>query len=306
MTQPVIFFTNYSSQLQDSELSSARLLENYVRDLSANERFTEDWLIQARNYLLQAIRDLDINERNIIQQNYTVWNREYTNIIVRFDSENSEAKKYVIWAHYDWHDELPWADDNASWVAWILEIARLIQENRFVFADKTIELVFYSTEELPYFWTTDMWSYKHASTNPDIELAIILEMIGYFSDEAWSQSYPFWFMKYLYWDQWNFIALASNFENMSSVRDVKKYFQAFLQKQNEVVVQSINAPNIVQWISFSDHRNYWKFDTPAFMVTDTAFYRNKNYHTAQDTYEKLDYNKMKSVVDATLITLENL
>jgi hypothetical protein len=56
-------------------------------------------------------------------------------------------------------------------------------------------------------------------------------------------------------------------------------------------------------IDFSDHRNYWAFDYPAIMITDTAFYRNKNYHEQSDTMETLDLNRMGEVIRAMLVAV---
>jgi len=61
-------------------------------------------------------------------------------------------------------------------------------------------------------------------------------------------------------------------------------------------VYSISAPSIVPGIDFSDHRNYWRVGYDAVMITDTAFYRNRNYHTARDTADTLDYGRMAMVV----------
>lgn len=62
-------------------------------------------------------------------------------------------------------------------------------------------------------------------------------------------------------------------------------------------VYSINAPQSIPGVDFSDQRNYWHAGYPAVMITDTAFYRNRNYHTAHDTAEKLDYKRMAMVVE---------
>ncbi len=59
----------------------------------------------------------------------------------------------------------------------------------------------------------------------------------------------------------------------------------------------MNGPANFYGIGFSDHRNYWHFDFPAVMVTDTAFLRNPAYHTAEDTHDKLNYVKMAQVID---------
>lgn len=61
-------------------------------------------------------------------------------------------------------------------------------------------------------------------------------------------------------------------------------------------VRSINVPQKAFGIDLSDHRNYWAFDFPAVMVTDTSFFRNKNYHESTDTPDKLDYQRMAEVV----------
>jgi hypothetical protein len=61
-------------------------------------------------------------------------------------------------------------------------------------------------------------------------------------------------------------------------------------------VYSFTGPRLVVGIGLSDHRNYWSQGYRAVMVTDTAFYRNRNYHTVRDTAETLDYARMALVV----------
>jgi hypothetical protein len=62
-------------------------------------------------------------------------------------------------------------------------------------------------------------------------------------------------------------------------------------------VRSVNAPGFIPGIDFSDHLAYWNQGYPALMVTDTAFYRNPRYHTADDLPDTLDYRRMALVVD---------
>ena len=83
---------------------------------------------------------------------------------------------------------------------------------------------------------------------------------------------------------------------------MKKSFNAIKELSN----YSINAPAAVPGIDFSDHRNYWSHDWPAVMVSDTAFYRNLEYHKPGDTPDRLDYYKMKLVVDGTFNSILNL
>ena len=71
-------------------------------------------------------------------------------------------------------------------------------------------------------------------------------------------------------------------------------------------VYSINAPQFITGVDFSDQRNYWHAGYNAVMITDTAFYRNLNYHTAQDTAEKLDYKRMALVVEGVYAAVTDL
>ena len=70
-----------------------------------------------------------------------------------------------------------------------------------------------------------------------------------------------------------------------------------LKTSSNLPVYSMNAPTFIPGIDFSDHQNYWKFDFPSVMITDTAFYRSNNYHTTNDTPDTLDYKKMAKVLE---------
>ena len=56
----------------------------------------------------------------------------------------------------------------------------------------------------------------------------------------------------------------------------------------------------------SDHSPFWDVGLPAVMITDTAFFRNSNYHTPQDTFDTLDYLFMAELVKSLLVTLKEL
>jgi hypothetical protein len=57
------------------------------------------------------------------------------------------------------------------------------------------------------------------------------------------------------------------------------------------------VPAAVEGVDFSDHLNYWSEGFQAFMITDTAFFRNTAYHKAGDTADTLDYGRMSAVID---------
>ena len=208
---------------------------------------------------------------------------------------NLTKQKVVIWAHYDVHWNLPWADDNASWIAWLLEIARLIN-NKDLDLDYWIEFVAYILEEMPYFRTENMWSAIHSKSlkdaNTKVKLMISLEMIGYFTDSENSQKYPLKQMKLYYPDKWNFIAVVWKFWQSIITKKVKNN----IQQVSDIPAYSLNWFSFIRWIDNSDHRNYWNDWYKAVMITDTSFYRNPNYHKAWDTINTIDFDKMSEVV----------
>ncbi|MGI9381043.1 MAG: M28 family peptidase, partial [Methyloligellaceae bacterium] len=229
------------------------------------------------------------------EQAYELRGETYRNLICAFGPE--DAPRVVIGAHYDVHfNNNPGADDNASGIAAIVELARLIKEHEPVLSHR-IELVAFTLEEQPHFQTSDMGSYQYAEKlfrkNVPVKLMISVEMIGYFSDIPASQSYPTSFLKLLYPGRGNFIGVVGQALDRTIVKRAKR----LLTVSPDLPVYSINAPAFIPGIDRSDHRNFWRFNFPAVMITDTANFRNPNYHTANDRPETLDYEKMKFVVE---------
>ncbi|HEY5993811.1 MAG TPA: M28 family peptidase [Gallionellaceae bacterium] len=224
-------------------------------------------------------------------QEFQAEGETYRNIIARFGPE--QGALLVIGAHYDSFDATPGADDNASGVAGLIELARLLAQQP---QHRCIELVAYTLEEPPFFSTADMGSARHAHALREqgrvVELMFSLEMIGYFSDAPGSQAYPIPGLGLFYPERGNFIALAGDFGNFGTMRRVK----ALMQGASPLPVLSINAPRSVPGIDYSDHRCYWAEGYPAIMVTDTSFYRNRCYHLLGDTWDTLDYGRMAQVV----------
>jgi len=204
-----------------------------------------------------------------------------------------DGKRIVVGAHYDSCGDTPGADDNASGVAGLIELAYLINSTPDV---GEVELVAYSLEEPPFFRTKEMGSFFHAQSlvddKIDVQGVIILEMIGYYSDKPGSQDAPIILLKLLYPSRGNYIFVVGQLSQRAFTKQVK----VGMRGATELDVFSISAPRIVPGIDFSDHLNYWLHDINAVMVTDTSFYRNKAYHTPLDTYDTLDYNRMGNAV----------
>ena len=227
----------------------------------------------------------------VSEQPFEVAGRMYRNVIAWFGPDTQE--RIVVGAHYDAAGPQPGADDNASGVAGLIELAYLLREVRLPLG---VELVAFTLEEQPHFRTVQMGSAVHAASlrqqNIPVRVMFSLEMIGYFTDAPQSQRFPFPFLAAFYPSQGNFIAIVGNLGQGLVVRSLKKA----MQSASPLPVYSINAPQFVPGIDFSDHRNYWQAGYNAVMVTDTAFYRNPHYHTLQDTPDKLNYERMAMVV----------
>lgn len=218
----------------------------------------------------------------------------YHNIIARYGHKDAK-ELVVIGAHYDTCEkDNPGADDNASGVAGLLELAKIFIQQKPELTTP-IEFVAYTLEEPPYFGSDGMGSAYHAeelaTQKIDVKYMISLEMLGYYSDELFSQEYPFGFFYTMYPWRGNYIALVS----APADRELVSNFKKAMAPRTSVPVYSINAPAALPGVDFSDHRSYWAHDWPALMITDTAFLRNNQYHLHGDTPERLNYEKMADV-----------
>ena len=230
---------------------------------------------------------------NVVFQPFEVQGKRYKNVIATFGPDTKDI--IIIGTHYDSYDTLPAADDNASGVAGLIELAVMLKGAKL---NQRVELVAYTLEEPPYFRTPDMGSAVHARSvkagGKRVSLMLSLECIGYFSDAPNSQEFPIAALKAFYPTTGNFIALVGHYNDGALAKRVRET----MKSATPLPVYSINAPSIVTGIDFSDHLNYWNEGFVGMMVTDTAFMRNKNYHTEHDTAEKLDYVRIAQVVQA--------
>jgi hypothetical protein len=226
------------------------------------------------------------------EQAYQAKGRTYRNVIGRLGPETGPI--LVVGAHYDTCGPLPGADDNASGVAGLLELARLLSEKP---PAGSIEFVAYTLEEPPFFRTGDMGSARHAevlqASGRPVKAVLVLEMLGTYADADGSQDYPLPGMSLLYGSKGDYLACVGPVGGAGLVRHAKAAFRA----SSPLPLKSINAPAFIPGIDFSDHLNYWKRGMPAMMFSDTAFYRTRHYHHGTDTPERLDYRRMAQAVE---------
>ena len=242
-----------------------------------------NWL-NLMSFLHQSITNLGHNVE--VQEWSDAQERTYKNFIVRFKGQKKGT--YIIGAHYDTFQDTPGADDNASAVAVLLGIlSRLSPDENLEYS---WEFVFYACEEPPFFGTDEMGSWKHSSSvdAASIICMICLEMVGYFSDEPNSQDYPFAPLKWIYGSKGNYIMGVSNQKSRSEASKIIKK----LQEIRPNFYRKLIPPFTFSGLDWSDHSSYWRNDIPAIMLTDTAMFRNQNYHTDKDLPETLNYEKM--------------
>ena len=292
--------TGKESRIAPAVSPDASRLERHVVAL-AEDFFPRDFthpeqLEQAAAYIEAALRE---SGTRVSSQTVDIGgpDGQYRNVLASFGAESgatTSGPRIVVGAHYDAFSELPGADDNASAVAVLLELARLLGAGEAP-AIHT-ELVAYVLEEPPFFRTEQMGSAVHAASLRDagaeVRAMICLEMVGYFSDQPGSQLLPTSLLRPFFPDRGNFIGIVGNLGGGSLVRRVKRSFRA----ASTLPVRSLNGPRFIPGVDFSDHLPYWNAGYPAVMITDTAFYRNLAYHTEEDTPDRLDYEKMADVV----------
>jgi Zn-dependent M28 family amino/carboxypeptidase len=198
-----------------------------------------------------------------------------------------------VGSHYDSVVGTVGANDNASGVAATLELARLLKGNKL---RRTVRFVFFVNEEPPYFQTEQMGSlvYAHQLRRDGIPVAamISLETIGFYSDARGSQKYPA-LVSLFYPSRGNFIAFVGNDESRDLVRRAVRRFRESARFPSE----GIAGPPTLPGVGWSDHWSFWQEGYPAIMITDTAVFRYPYYHTALDTADKVDFEKMARVVD---------
>jgi len=226
------------------------------------------------------------------RQTYQVDGVDFVNLFVEIKGARQGDEIVVVGAHYDTVLGSPGANDNASGVAAMLELARQFKSHK---PNRTLRFVAFANEEPPYFHTEHMGSYVYArwcrAQNEKIVAMISVETIGYFTDAPCSQYYPPP-MGLFYPGRGDFIGVVGCTKYGWLVREIVKVFRDV----GLIPVEGGAFPAAIPGISWSDHWSFWQHGYPAVMITDTAPFRYPYYHSEQDTPDKLDYERLACVV----------
>jgi len=227
----------------------------------------------------------------VVEHSYEVDGTTVKNLEVVLPGRDASAEAVVVGAHYDSAIGTPGADDNASGVAALLELGRLLVDRP---RTREVRLVAFVNEEPPYFQGDEMGSlvYARKLQRDGVKVAAMLslESMGFYSDEKDSQKYPP-ALSALYPDVGNFIAVVGNTDSAALVDAVHATFST----ATSFPVQKGTFPGVLPGVGWSDHWSFWQIGVPAIMITDTAPFRNPHYHQASDVRAVVDCSRLAEV-----------
>ncbi|MBI3803908.1 MAG: M28 family peptidase [Nitrospirae bacterium] len=231
-------------------------------------------------------------------------NERFVNLIGRMSDGRVDKKILVIGAHYDTTSESPGADDNASGLAALLEVARLLAPLR---GKMTVQFVAFSLEEEG-FLGSDHYARQVRRNKVPLWGAIILECVGYTDGRVGSQTVPPGLPMKLP-DRGDFIGLVGN----APAEPIQKAFEVAVSTYcPELPCISFLVPGKGEAIPDtrrSDHVPFWDRGYRAVMLTDTADFRNPHYHKKSDQLKTLDIpfiTRVARSLAATAIELAEL
>jgi Peptidase family M28 len=226
------------------------------------------------------------------QQEYKIKNQSYYNLIAERRGTEKPNEIVIVGGHYDSAFISPGANDNGTGAAATLELARIFAEKS---PKRTVRFVEFTNEEPPFFWTKEMGSLVYAKqvaqAKENVVAMLSLETMGYFSETAKSQKYPFP-VGLFYPDRGNFIAFIGNLGSGDLVRKSLSSFRQHTKFPSEGVV----LPSWIPGVGWSDQWSFWEQGFKGIMVTDTATYRYPDYHMVSDTIDKIDFDKFAKLV----------
>ncbi|NJM68941.1 MAG: M28 family peptidase [Scytonema sp. RU_4_4] len=269
-------------------------LKNQLKShLTSIARDRDPYLATAGHFFVQEyIRQEFAQWGSVEIHTFRVGSKTCQNLILNLPSQaefqKGDLPPILIGAHYDAVPGTPGADDNATGVAVLLELARIfaVQPTKY-----PLRLVAFDMEEYNLLGSTE-YAAKLKQEEQPLRLMISLEMLGYCDPTPGSQNYPSP-LKHFYPSCGDFIALIGNWR---TIRDLICISRSI--RKVGVPSQWLPVPNrglIVRQTRQSDHAPFWDAGYPAMMVTDTAFMRNPNYHKLSDTIDTLDLDFLTGV-----------
>ncbi len=268
---------------------------------AANVALTKNYI---ETFLLQ--QGLNAERQEFQYSAYTAHN-----ILARQPGLVNDSATYVVDAHFDGVSLTPGADDNASGVAGVMEAARVLSKYHF---ENSLRYISFDLEEVGL-----MGSQRYVQNGiPGFEQTkgvVNFEMIGYYSNQANTQSFPAGF-ELLFGAQSAAVQADSNrgnfivnCSNTASAPLAAAFDTAATRYVPALRVISLPVPGtgtIAPDLRRSDHARFWDAGMEALMITDGANFRNTQYHQAGDSIGRLNMAFMTNVVKAAVGALAML
>ena len=220
--------------------------------------------------------------------------REFHNVVGSLDGSDPSRPWVIVGAHFDSTPSTPGADDNASGVAALLEIARLLGRTR---PAATLQLVGFNLEEIYALWPPvyriGSRAYVRLLTERGVRVAgaFVLEMVGFTGPRQVAPA-AVRLVKHIP-REGTFLAAVGDGNSRHLLRAMERAAQGVMP----LVTLAVPLKGwLVPDTRRSDNARFWDARYPALMVTDTADLRNPHYHRASDTPETLDYGFLENVV----------
>ena len=240
-------------------------------------------LMAVRTYLLEQLGALGTVEEHRFSHGIDTG----VNLVLKLPGQRSELEPILVGAHYDGPLQSIGADDNASGVAALLELAQrwALHPPR-----RPVWLVAFDQEE----WGmvgSGVLARELREAGLRLQLMVSLEMLAFTSEE---QRYPHEAMRAVYGNRGDFIALVAN---AGSALMLPGLARAMGRHVSTKVLPVPDGGRSIPDVRLSDHSPFWDAGYNALMVTDTSFMRNPHYHRMSDTIDTLDVPFFASVVE---------
>ncbi len=280
--------------MKEEILEHVRKLEG-LRD----GRFHYDELVKRAEYIEGELASYGLS---VERDEFLFRGRPYCNIIASTPEKERVGDLVLIGAHYDAVMGSPGADDNASGVAVMLEVARRLGlRSELQYAAFTLEEP--QPGSLSFLVGSKHFVKKMKSAGQGYRAVFILESVGFISHEPEGQLLPPIVKAPRVGD---FIGVVGNKRARDIMRRFEEAAAAHVPELKVVIHRALLKGFLILETRFSDHAPFWDAGYPAVMITDTAMFRNPNYHSSSDTSETLSPDFMAQVAEALIHTVEGL
>ena len=266
------------------------LKENLRSHLTQIVRDRDPYLASSGHFYVQHYIREQLQQWGTVETHeFTIRGQNHQNLILNLPAAtNNQKPPILIGAHYDAAPGTPGADDNATGVAALLELARIFAAEPIKYP---VRLVAFDMEEYGMLGS-QQYAADLKQQGQSLRLMLSLEMLGYCNSAPGSQRYPAG-LEHFYPNRGDYIALIGNLPTIPDLIHLSRNIRKI-----GIPSEWLPVPNkglIVRSTRLSDHSPFWDLGYKAMMVTDTAFMRNPHYHQPSDTIETLDLDFLTGV-----------